>query len=41
MYIPNEGGWNSSMHNERILLAYDGKETKHIINYSDENDYRE
>ncbi|MBP3366068.1 MAG: hypothetical protein J6K96_03635 [Treponema sp.] len=40
MYVPSEGGWNSSLHNKRILMSFDGNELKYIQNFEDENDFR-
>ena len=40
MYVP-DSGFNSSLHNKRILLCFDGKKYQYLINFEDENDYRE
>ena len=40
MYVPNLG-FNSSLHNKRILLCFDGKKLDYLTNFEDENDYRE
>lgn len=40
MYVPNLG-FNSSLHNKRILLCLDGKNYKYLLDFEDENDYRE